>query len=1023
MIARILQRGPRRGPGALLQVSAWIAEHGLPFAACAAAETAGVNTGWGRLGANSYGSYCVRTGHDGHGWQTHSGIGMAMRQVLAAASEEDYRKAVDRLADHRRTPFLRATVSFLVPRRGDWVDECCAEPPRGTADEENNARQLLWCAVGSADQLARLGPWADLPPRSCEPWLLWTALGGVGPDIAPFLARALDGLGAKDQSRKWLPDILGRLPTDEAFELMAARLDQNRVIPAAKRMIVRFPVRAVRVLARASKRSSVSAGIAGDLLEWHARERPELVDALPDDARAALEEFQRLRGPEVPEEELPKPLAAPPWTSGRKASKPVVVDGLKVPGVQELVWAPGERDEWAAWMPREEDRWLAFARWGFDFHADWEAYIKEAREAGKDVRLAPGLFIHGDEKLVRPLLADWAPKDSSMTQHWMRPVVARFGLEVRPHALHAAQAHVATRAALLLPYLDGEVASLMAYWLADLKSARAVARAWFVRHGVNAAPLLAPAALGKPGKARRQAEAALRFLASRTGPGETMAAVRDVHGEKAASAVESLLAADPLDIVPARLPKIGDWAMPEALPQVLLRGRERSLPLSARGHLLTMLSISKPGEEYAGLDVAREVCDPESLAAFAWSVFLRWRLGDAPAKEGWALTALELLGDDETVRRLAPVIRAWARAGGHKQAVNGLDVLTAIGTDTALIQLSGIAQGAKSKSLRSRAQEKIADVARERGLTHEQLADRLVPDFGLDAAGGLLLDYGTRRFRVGFDENLVPFVTDADGKPRKSLPKPGANDDKELAPTAYKRFTALKKDVRTAAFQQVRRLEGAMLSGRRWTAAEFRGLLVDHPFLWHLTRRLVWTSGGTTFRVAEDRTFADLNDDVFVLSEDAEVCIPHPARWGEPLTAWSDVFADYAIVQPFPQLGRPVHVLAEAERAADRLDRFEGGQVPAGSLLGLNSGGWERGAPEDNGVFRTFSRPTSTGAHVVITIDPGIPVGRSGPDQRVTGVTISAHPHGAPGGPRFGDLDPVTASELLTTLTALTEAT
>src|SRR6185503_9703760 len=115
-----------------------------------------------------------------------------------------------------------------------------------------------------------------------------------------------------------------------------------------------------------------------------------------------------------------------------------------------------------------------------------------------------------------------------------------------------------------------------------------------------------------------------------------------------------------------------------------------------------------------------------------------------------------------------------------------------------------------------------------------------VPDFGLAADGSLRLDYGPRQFLVGFDEQLRPFVADADGKRLKALPKPGARDAAELAPAAYKQFAALKKDVRTVATDVIRRLERAMVTGRRWSGAEFRQLFVGHPLLWHIVRRLVW---------------------------------------------------------------------------------------------------------------------------------------------------------------------------------------
>jgi hypothetical protein len=66
--------------------------------------------------------------------------------------------------------------------------------------------------------------------------------------------------------------------------------------------------------------------------------------------------------------------------------------------------------------------------------------------------------------------------------------------------------------------------------------------------------------------------------------------------------------------------------------------------------------------------------------------------------------------------------------------VTGLDVLAAIGSDVALMHLNGIAQKVKFKGLQEKARAKIDQLAQARGLSAEELADRLVPDLGLDEA-------------------------------------------------------------------------------------------------------------------------------------------------------------------------------------------------------------------------------------------------------------------------------------------------
>ncbi|WP_192810218.1 DUF4132 domain-containing protein [Actinomadura rudentiformis] len=544
-----------------------------------------------------------------------------------------------------------------------------------------------------------------------------------------------------------------------------------------------------------------------------------------------------------------------------------------------------------------------------------------------------------------------------------------------------------------------------------------------------AARALIPIALGKTGPQRFKAEASLRRIAAVEGD-EAILEVAGEYGAKAAKATKTLLASDPLYDLPAEMPRREVWQDPYIFPQVLLRENGLALPADALDHIVSMLSISKPDKPYAGIDVVKEICDPASLAELAWRLFELSGLREqtySVDERNWVLTALGLFGDDETVRRLTPVIRAWPGDGGHHKAVRGLDALLAIGTEVALMHLHGIATKVKYKGIRTKAQERIDALAEELGLSPEQLGDRLVPDFALDKTGATFLDYGPRGFTVGFDEQLKPYVIDDTGQRRASLPKPGVRDDQELASAAYKRFAALKKDVRTVADEQLRRFERAMVTQRRWTAEEFRTLIVEHPLVWHVSRRLVWlTEDGRTFRVAEDRSLADVQDDELTLTETNRVGVAHPLQLSGSLEDWTKVFDDYEIVQPFAQLNRPTYALTEEERAGTELERFHDVTVAVGRLVGMERRGWQRGSAEDNGIQVTVLRELPGGAALVINLDPGIVVGDIGswPEQCIERVWLNQDAHLSwrtefrplP----FSELDAVTASEVLADLVELT---
>jgi uncharacterized protein DUF4132 len=1014
-------RTPHDQPRLTAFADAWITTHGIVFAAEAVAELT-------RIAIEHHGpitdlvpSVRLSQPHgETYGWPLGTELADRLRAVLASASSEDYEQVVVALKRHRSDEFQRVVVSYLVPTERRWVDETCSALPEMTT--WRNYRSLLLCSVHTVDQanlLRERGYFGWSLPSADE---LYSLADAVGPELVPLLAAEADRAGGHE--RKLRLDMLAEIPTDQAFWALLARLDQKHVPPVTVEAMRRYPVRALRMLANTVMKNGKTADPARQLLRAHVLTNPGLAarvaDELPEDVRTFLVAFGKDNEPrpEAPPEKLPRLLVEPPWLVKRKTAKPIVLKRLVAPPEVRTVWEEGEREAWGRIHIR---------------HSPWAPVAERLAQktvalAGLDPSERAGMLVEAPEEFVRPLLPDY-----ELPVYWLSDgvpmrVAARFGGDALPLVLPAATSHPATAGEVLLPFLSEEVAATMADWLVRLKSARGLAVTWLTRHGVEAARLLIPMALGAAGRARRNAEAALRLLRTTGRSADVTEAARG-YGPEAEAGIRALLDTDPLDLVPARMPAIGAWAYQGVLPQILLRDKESALSLTATRRVLAIASLCKPGEKYAGIDVVIEACDPDSLSEFAWAAFRGWQTVHMPAKDSWAFVVLGWFGNDDVARRLSPIIRAWPGEGGHQRAVAGLDVLATIGTDTALMQLHAISQKVKFKGLKVRAQEKMAEVAAELGLSAEQLADRLVPNFGLDEDASLVIDYGQRKFVVGFDEQLKPYVTEEGGKPRKDLPKPGAKDDQELAPAEHKRFAQLKKDVRSIALDQVQRLERAMVTGRTWTGTEFRELLAGHPLLWHIVRRLVWLSESegevTAFRLAEDRTFADGSDDEFTLPDTAVVSVAHPLKLGDTVGAWSELFADYEILQPFPQLGRHVQALGEEDREARTLERFEKITVNVGKVLGLQKRGWVRARPEDGGMEPGIRKPVGDGWSVMIDLDPGIAVAMVNefPEQTLECIWLNDAPDlkwNPRDGVRFGELDAVTASELLADLADLT---
>ena len=333
------------------------------------------------------------------------------------------------------------------------------------------------------------------------------------------------------------------------------------------------------------------------------------------------------------------------------------------------------------------------------------------------------------------------------------------------------------------------------------------------------------------------------------------------------------------------------------------------------------------------------------------------------------------------------------------------------------MNINVLAEKSKFPAFKQAARERIEAIADARGLTTDELADRLVPTLGLDDTGAGVLDFGARKFTIAFDERLAPVVRDANGAVLADLPKPAKTDDAALAKEAKAKLAAIKKDAKTTASLQIARMERAMRTGRLIDRELFLEAFAAHPWMRHLAQRLVFgahdASGklAATFRVAEDGTLANEMDAEYTLSKDARVSVLHPARMPkDALAKWADVFGEYKLLQPFPQIARPVHAPTEAEKNATSLERFRGKSATYGALRGLESRGWQRWMDD---VVR-FVKPVGPKAYVELETDPGWHPSQTADDiepQKLGDVVFHAP---------LGSLDPVVFSEIVYDLESIT---
>ncbi len=485
---------------------------------------------------------------------------------------------------------------------------------------------------------------------------------------------------------------------------------------------------------------------------------------------------------------------------------------------------------------------------------------------------------------------------------------------------------------------------------------------------------------------------------------------------------------------PATKVKLPTWLNPGELPPIILQGRRLSTDQVAR--LLAALQTAVLPSAPEAVTALKALAVASALERFAWKLFELWQDAGTPPKDKWAFLALGVLGGDAVALKLAPLIKAWPGEAQHQRAVAGLEILCSIGTDTALMQLNGIANKVPFKALKQRANECMEEIAASMGLSKAELEDRVVPDCGLDERGRRVFDFGPRKYEFIMGPDMKPMLRDQEGKRRPDLPAPNAKDDPDLSAASVEEWKLLKKQIREVGKIQASRMEQAMVVGRRWPPKDFELLIARHPLMTHVARLLLWggydAKGGLVklFRVTEEQDYADAADAKLALDGCAKVGVVHPL--GIPkndLAAWGALFSDYEIIPPFPQLGRPVYALDAIELKGLEITRIAALKFPAPTLVfSLEKLGWARGLAMDAGCFTEHSKQyPAAGLTAVITYEGNVGMGWIDASEELTKASVYLvkglrEPQGYSDDKNklaLKDADPVVLSEILYDLAIL----
>jgi len=434
----------------------------------------------------------------------------------------------------------------------------------------------------------------------------------------------------------------------------------------------------------------------------------------------------------------------------------------------------------------------------------------------------------------------------------------------------------------------------------------------------------------------------------------------------------------------------------------------------------------------------QQAVDRTQSGAFAHALVRQWLGGEQDSKDRWALVLAGTFGDDRVTTELLPWIPKWCEAARHKLAEYAAQAIALLGTDHALMVLDALRTRYRSKfrNVGAACAAAFEQAATSMGITPDELGDRVMPKLDFDADGQRRLEWpgGASIVEIGPLGKLA-WVDPETDKRAKSPPK-------GLPPAIAAEVKELTKQIREARKAQAMRLELAMVRQRRWTAARFVQLFVDHPLARSFAGQLVFgvfDANGKLLRCCRRYDNGVLANERGAMEELGEpglqVGIVHPLELDPAsIAAWREHFARNRVEPFFEQLDRPVHTKDPAHGNRRELITVNGRSLASGTFRGrAERRGFHRGSVVDaGGVTNYWKDFPGCGLEVVLELD-GMYVGidpmesitlgiarfvRSGSVQRGSYVYDDAQGDD-PRVVAFGEVPPVVWSETIADLEAI----
>ena len=323
--------------------------------------------------------------------------------------------------------------------------------------------------------------------------------------------------------------------------------------------------------------------------------------------------------------------------------------------------------------------------------------------------------------------------------------------------------------------------------------------------------------------------------------------------------------------------------------------------------------------------------DKNKTDKFANALLKAFQDSNAATKFKYYMTVAGLIGGDAALPKLNTLFRSCITNKRWRLAEYLVGAIAMVGSNKALriVEMLSRKYASKRPRIGVAAREALDAVAIELNITADQLADRIIPDFGFEDLYKIF-EVGDETYRAFVSKDYKLHYFNQDNKLRKSIPK-------ETPKEIVAELKAIDKTIKEVVKAQKGRLENYLVIERAWTIDAWDQYYRNNPIMLIYVQRLLWglfkdNELVTAFYCDEDIELYDVNDEEVELESGDTIKILHPLHLDTTqLEQWKKKVYDMDIEMEFPILDREITEISEAEKELNFTKVLMNTDIPKGA--------------------------------------------------------------------------------------------